>query len=217
MSATRREKLINNSPKNATFAPSIPHGDFFVNIFMVLLQLFWTFVKIGAFTIGGGYAMIPLIEREVVARRGWITAEEFLDMLVAAQTAPGVLAINISVLVGNRIRGRMGAVASALGSALPSFAIILVFAVFLNKYQDTPALEKMFRAVRPAVVALIAVPVFSLAKTAKITWRTAWVPVVAALLVWLLGVSPVWIIAVAGACGVLVRVVADRKAKKGQK
>lgn len=184
---------------------------------MVLWQLFWTFVKIGAFTIGGGYAMIPLIEREVVTRRGWITAEEFLDMLVVAQTAPGVLAINISVLVGNRIRGRMGAVVSALGSTLPSFAIILVFAVFLNKYQDTPALEKMFRAVRPAVVALIAVPVFNLAKTAKITWRTAWVPVVAALLIWLCGVSPILIIAVAGACGVLARVVADRKAKKGRK
>ena len=206
-----RKKLINNSTKNAIFA------QLFCRLIMVLWQLFWTFVKIGAFTIGGGYAMIPLIEREVVTHRGWITSDEFLDMLVVAQTAPGVLAINISVLVGRRIAGRIGAVICAFGSTLPSFVVILIFAMFLNKYQDTPALEKMFRAVRPAVVALIAVPVFNLAKTAKITWRTVWIPIVAALLIWRLGVSPIWIIAVAGACGLLLRLLADHKAKKREK
>lgn len=211
------KNLSTISRKNVTFAHSNVFSDSFVSDFMVIWQLFWTFVKIGAFTIGGGYAMIPLIEREVVTRRGWITSEEFLDMLVVAQTAPGVLAINISVLVGNRIRGRIGAVVSALGSTLPSFLIILVFAVFLQRYQDAPALEKMFRAVRPAVVALIAVPVFNLAKTAKITWRTAWIPVAAALLIWLLGVSPVWIIAAAGLCGILWRVLCDRKSRKKNK
>jgi chromate transporter len=180
---------------------------------MILWQLFWTFVKIGAFTIGGGYAMIPLIEREVVTRRGWISSDEFLDLLVAAQAAPGVLAINISVLVGNKIHGYSGAIVSALGSTLPSFVIILIFAMFLNKYQDSPLLEKMFRAVRPAVVALIAAPVFNLAKTAKITWRTAWIPVVAALLIWICGVSPIWIIAAAGGIGLLVYLIQKRVGK----
>ncbi len=185
----------------------------FLALTMILWQLFWTFVKIGAFTIGGGYAMIPLIEREVVTRRGWISSDEFLDLLVAAQAAPGVLAINISVLVGNKIRGYSGAIVSALGSTLPSFVIILIFAMFLNKYQDSPLLEKMFRAVRPAVVALIAAPVFNLAKTAKITWRTAWIPVVAALLIWICGVSPIWIIAAAGGIGLLVYLVQKRVGK----
>lgn len=176
-----------------------------------LWQLFGTFTKIGAFTIGGGYAMIPLIEREVVTHRKWITSKEFFDMLVVAQTAPGILAMNISILVGNKLCGKRGAVVSAFGSALPSFVIILLFAMFLTQYQELPALEKMFRAVRPAVVALIAVPVFKLAKTANLTWKTVWISVVAAFLIWYFDVSPVWIILVAGVAGIVVRLFLDKK------
>ena len=181
---------------------------------VTLWQLFGTFTKIGAFTIGGGYAMLPLIEREVVTNRKWIAADDFLDMIVMAQTAPGILAVNISVLVGNKLRGKKGAFVSALGSALPSFVAILVFAFFLAKYQDSPALQKMFKAVRPAVVALIAVPVFNLAKSAKLSWKTIWIPIVSAFLIWYFGVSPVWIIFVAGVAGILVRLYRDYKSSK---
>ena len=136
-------------------------------------------MKIGAFTIGGGYAMIPIIENEVVKKNNWISEEDFLDMVVLAQTAPGILAMNISILVGNR-----------------------VLAAFLNQFQDNVYVMKAFRAVRPAVIALIAVPVFSLAKSAKISWKTVWIPIVVALLIWLLNFSPIWIIIIAIATGV---------------
>ena len=179
-----------------------------------LWQLCLTFTKIGAFTIGGGYAMIPLIEREVVTKREWIDNDEFLDMLVLSQTAPGILAMNISILVGNRVRGKWGAVISALGSALPSFVIILIFALYLSQYREITWVDNMFRAIRPAVVALIATPVFKLAKTAKISWKTVWIPIVAALLIWLLGVSPIYIIIGAAAGGFLWGWIQRRRAAK---
>ncbi len=188
--------------------------DILICFMATLWQLFGTFTKIGAFTIGGGYAMLPLIEHEVVTKRQWIAADEFLDMIVMAQTAPGILAINISILVGNKLRGKRGAFISALGSALPSFVVILLFAFFLSKYQESPVLQKMFKAVRPAVVALIAVPVFNLAKSAKITWKTVWIPVISAFLIWYFEVSPVWIIFAAGVVGILVRVYKDYKSSK---
>lgn len=145
--------------------------------------------------------MLPIIEAEVVTKRKWITAENFLDMVVLAQTAPGILAMNISILVGEKVAGKRGAIVSALGAGLPSFIAILIFAIFLNQFQDNEYVSKVFRAVRPAVIALIAVPVFKLAKTAKITIKTIWIPIVTALLIWLLGVSPIWIILAAIVCG----------------
>ena len=170
--------------------------DFYIGVFM-LWRLFFSFMKIGAFTIGGGYAMLPIIEAEVVTRYKWVTTEDFLDMVVLAQTAPGILAMNISILVGEKIAGKRGAFVSALGVGLPSFIAILIFAIFLNQFQDNEYVVRAFRAIRPAVIALIAVPVFKLAKTAKITIKTIWMPILVALLIWLLGVSPIWIILVA--------------------
>ena len=171
----------------------------------MLWQLFTSFMKIGAFTIGGGYAMLPIIEAEVVTKHKWVTAEDFLDMVVLAQTAPGILAMNISILVGEKIAGKRGAFVSALGAGLPSFIAILIFAMFLNQFQDNEYVRKVFRAVRPAVIALIAVPVFKLAKTAKITMRTVWIPILVALLIWLLGISPIWIILVAIVVGIALK------------
>ena len=168
----------------------------------MLAKLFYSFMKIGAFTIGGGYAMIPIIENEVVKKNNWISEEDFLDMVVLAQTAPGILAMNISILVGNRVAGKPGAAVSALGAGLPSFVIMLVLAAFLKQFQDNVCVMKAFRAVGPAVIALIAVPVFSLAKSAKISWKTVWIPIVVALLIWLLNFSPIWIIITAIATGV---------------
>lgn len=183
----------------------------------MLAKLFYSFMKIGAFTIGGGYAMIPIIENEIVKKNNWISDEEFLDMVVLAQTAPGILAMNISILVGNRVAGKSGAVVSALGAGLPSFVIILILAAFLNKFQDNVYVMKAFRAVRPAVIALIAVPVFSLAKSAKISWKTVLIPVVVALLIWLLNFSPIWIIIIAISTGVIMHGVVIYKSNKSKK
>lgn len=172
-------------------------------------QLFWTYLKIGTFTLGGGYAMIPLIQREVVDRQGWIDEEEFLNMIALAQAAPGIIAINSAIFVGYRIYGWRGIAATVLGATLPSFFIILAIAIVFSDFKELPAVEAVFKGVRPAVVALIAAPLIKMAKTAKITWGTALVSIAAALLIWLGGVNPVVVI-----LGTIVLTIAITYGKK---
>ena len=167
------------------------------------LQGFLTFLKIGLFTIGGGYAMIPLIEREVVERRQWLKREEFLDLMSLSQALPGVFAVNFSIYIGHRLRGLRGSLALAAGVVLPSFVIILLVAMFFSAFADNRVVEAIFRGVRPAVVALIAVPCIKLGKSAHITWANAWFPIAVALLIALLGISPFYII-IAVALGAFV-------------
>ena len=158
------------------------------------LQGFLTFLKIGLFTIGGGYAMIPLIEREVVERRQWLSREDFLDLMSLSQALPGVFAVNFSIYIGHRLRGLRGSLALTAGIVLPSFVIILLVAMFFSAFADNRLVEAIFRGVRPAVVALIAVPCIKLGKSAHITLANVWFPIAIALLIALLGISPVYII-----------------------
>ncbi len=152
----------------------------------VLTQLFFTFFKIGAFTFGGGWAMISIIEKEIVDKHRWITREEFLDLLAVAQSLPGILAVNISVAIGDKLRGRRGSVIAAAGTILPSFLIILAIAIFLTPdlIKNNKVLSSIFRGIRPAVVALIVAPVLSSARSAKLNRVTVWIPVAVALLIW---------------------------------
>lgn len=152
----------------------------------ILLQLFIVFFKIGAFTFGGGWAMISIIEKEIVDKKRWVTKEEFLDLLAVAQSIPGILAVNMAVAVGDKIRGRRGAIISALGTIIPSFSMILFIAIFLtpDMIKNNETLNNIFRGIRPAVVALIIAPVFKTAKVAKIGWKTVAIPIVIALLIW---------------------------------
>ncbi len=166
-------------------------------------HLFSDFFKIGAFTLGGGYAMIPIIQSEVVDRRHWLKQEEFLDIIAIAQSCPGVFAINMSVFIGYKLRKLPGALCAAFGTALPSFAIILLIAMFFSRFQDNPVVESIFKGIRPAVVALIAAPTFTLAKSAKITLSNCWIPIGSALAIYLMGVNPVFIILAAGFGGYL--------------
>lgn len=159
-----------------------------------LSSIFLTFLKIGAFTIGGAYAMIPLIRREVVEKHGWISDEDFLDGLAAAQSCPGPIAINISVYVGLHVRGRWGMAAAVLGTILPSTLIIILVAELFIHYADQPLVRKAFHALKPAVVALIAVPLVQMTRAAKLRLTNFWVPVLAMVLVGFLGVSPIWLI-----------------------
>ena len=168
-----------------------------------LIKLFSIFSKIGLFTIGGGYAMIPLIERDVVERNGWVVKDEFLDLLAVAQSAPGVFAVNIAIFIGYKLRGVRGAVAASVGSALPSVVCILLIALFFHSFRHYEIVENIFRGLRPAVVALIATPVFSVARSARITRNTVWVPILSALLIVAFGVSPIYIILCAGVAGFL--------------
>ena len=165
--------------------------------------LFSTFFHIGLFTIGGGYAMIPLIEAEVVDKRGWILRDDLLDLMAVAQSCPGIFAVNISIFIGNKLRGTTGALMSSLGCILPSFVIILAIALFFQQFRDNIWVARAFMGIRPAVVALIAAPTFKMAQTAKISWTNVWIPVLGAFLIWMFGVSPVYVILAAGIGGYL--------------
>ena len=179
---------------------------------IMLFDLFITFFKIGLFTIGGGYAMIPLLQREVVERKGWLSNEDFLDLMAISQSAPGVFVVNMSIFVGYRMRGKRGSVACALGAAMPSIIIILAIALFADSYRDNRIVENVFKGIRPAVIALILTPTIRLASKAGLNKWTWWVPVVSTLLIWWIGVSPVWIILAAIVGAILYYILKLRKA-----
>ena len=167
------------------------------------INSFLTFFKVGAFTLGGGYAMIPLIEREVVDKKQWLDRTTFLDLIAVAQSVPGVFAMNMAIFVGYKLKGVKGSIITALGTILPSFITILAIALFFYGFKDNEVVVSVFKGIRPAVVALIAVPVLSTAKTAGITYKTVFIPVVTALLIWLLHLSPVYIVMAAIIAGVI--------------
>ena len=166
-----------------------------------LTTLYKTFLKIGMFTIGGGYAMIPLIESEVVNRHRWVEKKELLDLIAVAQSCPGVFAINMSIFIGNKLRGTKGAIAATIGTATPSLVCILLIAMFLQQFQHIPWVAATFAGIRPAVVALMAIPTFNMMKQAEISLLNCWIPIASALLIWGLGVNPVYIILAAGIGG----------------
>lgn len=164
-------------------------------------QLFWSFFKIGGLTFGGGYAMIPIMQHEIIHNRRWIDAEEFIELLALAQTSPGPIAVNTAVFVGYKIHGYRGAITAMLGTVLPAFCIILLIAMFFADYTKYPLVESAFKGMRPAVVALIAAPVYNMLKGMggfRIVLACA-----AAVVVGFLGVSPVWFL-IAGAVGGVV-------------
>ena len=178
------------------------------------LDSFLTFAKIGAFTLGGGYAMLPLIEEEVVKRKKWIDAKEFLDLVAIAQSAPGVFAVNISIFIGHKQSGTRGAFLCALGAVLPSFLIILAIALFFQQFREIPIVNSFFMGIRPAVVALIAAPVFRMARTAKISRYNLWIPIAASFCIWLLKVNPIYIILAAGIGGFVWGKVKEEEEEK---
>lgn len=180
----------------------------------MLLKFFLTCNKIGAFTLGGGYAMIPIMEKEFVDNNKWMDKQEFMDIMVVAQTTPGIFAIDMASHIGYKLRGVWGGIVGAVGIALPSIIAILIIAMFFHNFKDNPWVEKFFRGVRPAVVALIAAPVFKMAKTANIGWNNVWIPVVCCLLIALCGISPIYIIIAAGVAGWLYGRWKDKNKKQ---
>ena len=127
------------------------------------LSFFLSFLKIGIFTFGGGYAMIPLVQREVIDK-GWVKEDEFLELLTLAQSAPGPIALNTAVFVGYKVHGYRGMLAAVMGIILPAFLIILVIAIFFNSIRENRVVEAVFKGIRPAVVALMLAPVFGFSK-----------------------------------------------------
>ncbi len=175
----------------------------------ILLQLFTTFFKIGLFSFGGGFAMIPLIQREVIERQKWIGDKDFLDMLVLAQSMPGPIAVNTAVFVGYKTAGMMGAIAATLGTVLPSFVVILLLALFFAEVRENRYVDAAFRAMRPAVVALIVAPLMGLVKGMK--WYLAALAAAVAMAVWYFGVSPMYLIGAGVIVGVVLAIYNGRK------
>ena len=158
-----------------------------------LWKIFLVFAKIGAFTIGGGIPMIAAIKSELVARK-WLNEEDFVDIITLAQTAPGLFAVNISILTGYRLRGTKGSVVATIASCLPPFLIILLVAMFFTNFKDNPYVIKAFKGIRPVVVALIGVPMLDMLKATKMRWWS-WIIVVSSMiLVCFLEVSPIYIL-----------------------
>lgn len=158
-----------------------------------LSEIFWVFTKIGAFTIGGGYAMIPLIQNEM-SRRGWLSEEELPDIIALAQSAPGILAVNVAIFAGYRIRGLKGSIVATVGTALPSFIIILFIAALFSGYQNNPDVIRIFKGIRPVVISLIAVPMIKLAHKNNKTWWAWAISGITLALVSFLKVSPIYIL-----------------------
>ena len=178
-----------------------PYCQHFLILKMDNLEFFKTFFRIGLFTLGGGYAMIPIIEEEVVNKKHWIEKKDFLDIVAISQSCPGALAINMSAFIGYRLKKVPGAVVSSIATALPSFIIILLIAMFFHQFKNNAVVAAIFRGIRPAVVALIAVPTFTLAKDACITLNNCWVPIICILAIYMFGVSPIFVILLSGVCG----------------
>lgn len=159
----------------------------------MLFKLFILFTKIGVFTIGGGYAVIPLIEKEIISR-SWLTYDEFYELLAITESLPGVFATNIAALVGFKVGGIKGGILAALGTIVAPFIIVLLLAVFFSRFQDNVYVIKAFKALRPVVVALIAAPCYTAIKINKMSLKSLVLPLIALGLMWGAHVSPVWII-----------------------
>lgn len=180
----------------------------------LLLQLFLTFFKIGMFTLGGGYAMVPLIQREIVEKRRWIAEAEFYELLALAQSSPGPVAVNASVFVGYKVGGITGSIVATLGTTIPSFVIILIIAAWLVDYRSNPYVEAFFKGIRPAVVAMIAAPLYALSRAMNIGIAGLCLAAAVALLVAFAGISPAVLIAVVAIASLLIGILRQRQQKQ---
>jgi len=180
-------------------------------------ELYVTFLKIGGFTLGGGMAMLPVMEKEVVDKNRWIGKRDFLDIVAVSQATPGIFAVDMASHIGYKINGIRGAIAASLGTITPSLVIILAIAICFTTIKDNYWVEAAFKGLRPAVVALITLPMFTMGRNAGIgKWRAGVVwplllTVISAVLIWLFGVSPAWIIIGAATLGVIRAVVKSSK------
>ena len=139
--------------------------------------------------------MIPLIQNEIV-KRGWLDEKDFPDIIALSQTAPGLLAVNISIFIGYRLKGVKGSLVATLGSIIPPFTIILLIAILFTGYQDNPVVIRIFKGIRPVVVALIAVPMLQMAKKSNRNWQSYLLSAIVLIAVGFLKVSPIYILIV---------------------
>lgn len=176
-----------------------------------LLKVFWIFFKVGSFTFGGGLAMLPLIEKEVVDKQKWIDDDEILDVFAIAQSVPGVIAINSAIFVGNKIMGLSGAIAAALGVILPAFISIILIMEILVGLQDSPYVEKVFGGIKAASAALILLSAIKLGKGALKNKAAYVVAAASFLMIIVLDIHAAWAIILGGLVGYITFVLNRRK------
>ena len=176
-----------------------------------IIEIFILFFKIGAFTIGGGYAMLSLIEDEIVNKKKWLEREEFVDGMAIAQSTPGVLAVNISLITGDKIAGFLGMFAGMLGAVLPSFFIVLFLSQVLLAYGNHPIVVAIFNGVKPAITALILISVYRIGKSANINRYNFVIPLIVAILIKYFAVSPIVIIIATMILGNIFYMLKERK------
>ena len=170
-----------------------------------LLELFLTFAKIGGFTFGGGIAMLPMLQKEIVEKKNWATQEELMDYYAIGQCTPGIIAINTATFVGYKQKGTIGGIVATLGMAFPSVVIITIIAALVSNFQDLPAVQWAFGGIRAAVVALILSSVIKLMKKSVIDIPTALIFIAVAVLATVTNVSPVVFVLIAGVIGLLLK------------
>ncbi|MDY6826959.1 MAG: chromate transporter [Bacillota bacterium] len=170
---------------------------------VIILTLYWTFLKIGLFTIGGGYAMIPLMKTEVINGHGWLSAAEFIDIIAVAEITPGPVSVNAATFIGYRLAGIAGALIATLGVITPSFILLMLLSRFLFKLIKEPAAGNFLNGLRSALVALILVAAFTLGQSAVIDLTTTLIFLVLLAASLLRRVNPLYLLAVGALCGLL--------------
>lgn len=180
----------------------------------LFIDIFTTFFKIGSFTFGGGYAMIPLIEREVITNKGWVKEEEVIDVFAVSESIPGAIAINSSTFIGYKIAGRLGAFAAMLGVVLPSFIIITIIAAFFSRFQDNPIVKAAFMGIRSAVVGLILMAAFKIGKAAIKDKLAVVITVLAVVLVLAADIHAIFVIIGGALTGLIVYTLSPGRIKQ---
>ena len=167
-------------------------------------ELFSSFARIGAMTFGGGYAMIPLLEREVVEKHGWATEEELMDYYAVSQCTPGVIAVNVATFIGFKIAGNLGGIVATLGVVTPSLLIIMLIASILTNFADVPAVKSAFAGIRVCVCVLIFNAVMKLWKKAVVDKGSLILFLAVFLLSVFFKISPVWFVVLCAAAGIVL-------------
>ncbi|ABY93620.1 MAG: Chromate transporter [Caldanaerobacter subterraneus] len=171
---------------------------------MIYLSLFWAFFKVGAFSFGGGYAMIPLIKKEIIDIHHWLSVDQFLDIIAISQMTPGPIAINAATFVGYKVGGFWGSAAATIGVTAPSFLIIIILALLIIRYRHLPWLDAFFKGVRPAVIALIVQAAYSVGKSSFTGIKDMLVAAVVFVGLYLLKINPLIIIVMAAILGIVI-------------
>lgn len=171
---------------------------------MILAQLYLAFAQIGLFTFGGGYAMIPIIEQEIIINRGWLTPPEFIDIVAIAEMTPGPIAVNCATFVGYKMAGIVGGVTATLGVITPSTMIVLAIAVIAGKYMKSDVFTRIKAGLRPAVIGLMLAAAMSVARAVDLNWQSAIIGLASGFMLWRLKIEPIVVLVVSGVMGIVL-------------